>query len=126
MELGGKTIEDWLLSMPPAKFPNGMDYPAFLRLVKGYLVTHVYPQVNAAAIFQAASSSPNQAVYLNDHGRDHVNMVLSRASQMLSHTSAELSAYECFILVMAIYIHDIGNFLADWVMKRKWFRSPGI
>lgn len=49
--------------------------------------------------------------YLNDHGPDHINMVIERADDILKSAAdgAKLTVYEAFILLCAIQIHDIGN-----------------
>lgn len=49
-------------------------------------------------------------VYLNDHGPGHIEKVIERVSQMLvCIDEINLSAYEVFILLCAIQIHDVGN-----------------
>ena len=50
-------------------------------------------------------------IYLNNHGKDHVDKVIEKASEILRHFPLDkgLTAYEIFILLCAIQIHDTGN-----------------
>jgi metal-dependent HD superfamily phosphatase/phosphodiesterase len=56
---------------------------------------------------------------LNDHSIRHVDMVIERASKILSFPTENLpisglethkSPYEAFLLLVAIHFHDAGNF----------------
>lgn len=56
--------------------------------------------------------STDLVIYLNDHGRGHIDKVIERANMLVSCFSGiELSEFEAFILLCAIEIHDIGNIL---------------
>ncbi len=48
-------------------------------------------------------------IYLNNHGHGHVERVMDRVSALLSVMDVELSAYELFVLLCAIQLHDVGN-----------------
>lgn len=50
------------------------------------------------------------AVYLNYHGVGHVNKVIEKVSELVQNfRTGKLTAYETFLLLCAIQIHDIGN-----------------
>ena len=46
---------------------------------------------------------------LNDHGVDHVKMVMNRAYLLLNVSIENLTGYEIYILLLAIHFHDVGN-----------------
>lgn len=48
-------------------------------------------------------------IYLNNHGHGHVERVMDRAYCLLRMMDGKLSAYELFILLCAIQLHDVGN-----------------
>lgn len=49
-------------------------------------------------------------VYLNNHGRGHVDKVVERVSEMLHFFDrGHLTPYEGFFLLCAIQVHDVGN-----------------
>jgi hypothetical protein len=49
-------------------------------------------------------------IYLNNHGKGHVEKVIQKASEILRcFNGGDLTAYEIFILLCAIQIHDTGN-----------------
>lgn len=59
-------------------------------------------------IQQLLDSDP--VIFLNNHGRGHIDMVLKKACEIVSNSFGNpLSEFEIFILVCAIEIHDIGN-----------------
>ncbi len=48
-------------------------------------------------------------VFLNDHGKGHIQRVLERADDLIKLMGEEgLSPYECYILYCAILVHDVG------------------
>lgn len=86
-----------------ASFPSGRDYNKAYLMVEDYLNENVHPDVVICA-------SITDGGLLNDHGVDHVKMVIERAGQLLLTKSATpLSAYEVFMLLCAIHVHDVGN-----------------
>ena len=46
---------------------------------------------------------------LTDHGPDHIQTVIDRASQLSSTERCDLTNYEVFLLLAAIHLHDVGN-----------------
>jgi hypothetical protein len=89
------------------KFPtNGKaDYWAIYRTFKGYMLQHVHAQVNMVAMLKDGG-------YLTDHGPDHIDTVIQRASDLLGEEKDGkfvLTPYEIFILLVAIHVHDAGH-----------------
>ena len=125
-------IEQVLLSQKNDAFPsfsksNGeMSYPdryknvkrAFLRIHKSVekgamsttLESYIKKQstVNDKAFRDGIESA---LIYLNNHGKDHVDKVIEKVSEILRlfPPNKGLTAYEMFILLCAIQIHDTGN-----------------
>jgi len=125
-------IEQVLLSQKNDAFPsfsksNGeMSYPdryknvkrAFLRIHKSVekgamsstLESYIKKQstVNDKAFRNGIESA---LIYLNNHGKDHVDKVIEKVSEILRlfPPNKGLTAYEMFILLCAIQIHDTGN-----------------
>lgn len=50
-------------------------------------------------------------VYLTDHGPRHIETVIEKAGELVQGSTAKLTEYECFLLLVAILIHDLGNAL---------------
>ena len=46
---------------------------------------------------------------LTDHGPQHIQTVIDRASQLSNCSRCDLTDYEVFLLLAAIHLHDIGN-----------------
>lgn len=89
-------------------FPRGgaLNYPAVIAGWIGQLEAFVLPYVTAGAI--AADSSG----HLTMHDREHVERVRQIASDLIAHSSnINLTHYELTLLLVAIYLHDIGNIL---------------
>lgn len=71
-----------------------------------------------ARIHELFAADP--VLFLNDHGPEHINMVIERANSIVSNFSAHpLSEFEAFILLCAMQIHDIGNILGRTGHERK-------
>lgn len=89
-------------------FPRGgaLDYPAVIAGWIRQLDANVLPYVTAGA--NAADGSG----HLTMHDREHVERVRQVAANLISQSnSAVLSHFELTILLVAIYLHDIGNSL---------------
>ncbi len=46
---------------------------------------------------------------INDHGPDHIETVIERATDLASSEHCSLTAYEVYMLLVCIQIHDVGN-----------------
>ncbi|MDF1671577.1 MAG: hypothetical protein P1U83_18425 [Roseovarius sp.] len=58
-----------------------------------------------------AGAAARDGGLLTDHGPNHIARVGVMASSLVDQMAAELSAYEAFLLLVAIQIHDVGNIL---------------
>lgn len=86
-------------------FPNSIDYNKAFIAVEEHLNKHVHKDVVIGA-------SIVDGGMLNDHGIEHIQMVIERAGQLLmSKSNDPLSPYEIFMLLCAIHVHDVGNMM---------------
>ncbi|ARC36779.1 hypothetical protein A6J80_10640 [Paracoccus yeei] len=89
-------------------FPRAgaLDYPAVIGGWIGQLEAFLLPYVTTGAI--AADGSG----HLTMHDKEHVARVRQVASNLVAQSSAiDLTHYELTLLLVAIYLHDIGNIL---------------
>ncbi|EMS70601.1 HD domain-containing protein, partial [Ruminiclostridium cellobioparum] len=71
------------------------------------LKTHLVDKVYKELPFRQYIIDENK-ILLNDHGKEHVETVLKRASDLVNTETINLSDYEKFILLIAILLHDVG------------------
>jgi hypothetical protein len=97
-------------------FPEKKDYVAIYNSFKHNFNTQIHPDIKTK-ILEIEKSG-----FYNDHGADHIKMVIERASWILSCANPSLekkenyffiSPYEVFILLMAIHLHDTGHLIAS-------------
>ena len=97
-------------------FPEKKDYVSTYNTFKHNFNTQIHPDIKTK-ILEIEKSG-----FYNDHGVDHIKMVIERASWILSCANASLekkdnhffiSPYEVFILLMAIHLHDTGHLIAS-------------
>jgi len=105
LKLNNKTLEKWLEKPPKKSFKHGetIKFIDKYDALKKHLVDNVYPQIAVAA------SMKEKDLYLNDHGINHINTVIKRASELVSSTDCNLLAREVYYLLCAILLHDVGN-----------------
>ncbi len=92
----------------PNSFPrNGaLDYPTVIAGWIRQLEASLLPYVTSGAIAKDGSG------HLTMHDQEHVTRVRQVASNLISQSSAiNLTHYELTLLLIAIYLHDIGNVL---------------
>lgn len=82
--------------------PDRVDYTDTFRRIEEYLNQHVHPEVVTGAALEGYG-------LLNDHGKEHVSMVIHRAGLLLQKRMEWLTGYEIYLLLLAIHFHDIGN-----------------
>ncbi len=113
-----ENLEAWLMKRDDADFPStdGGIYKSRYSLVAKHLAKDVHNEVEKGAIIavvreaiEKGSYEYDQIPYLNNHGGKHVSTVIQRASQLLEKTECEITPYECYLLLMAIQFHDVGN-----------------
>lgn len=97
-------------------FPEKKDYIGIYNVFKHNFNTQIHPDVKTK-ILEIEKSG-----FYNDHGVDHIKMVIERASWILSCVNPALekrdnhffiSPYEVFILLMSIHLHDTGHLIAS-------------
>ncbi len=85
------------------EFPqDNTDYITVFHQIEQYLNLHVHPEVNIGATIRGNG-------LLNDHGKEHVAMVIARTQLLLEERIESLTGYEVFLLLIAIHFHDVGN-----------------
>lgn len=133
------TLDKWITTCESDNFPHsdGDLYRTNLTTVRQHLDRTVYPEVEQGALMR-------DGTLLTRHGKEHVDTVVHRASQLVMDDSSPsrtcLSPYEVYLLLMAIYFHDVGNvygrnqhetkivpiidklkpLLSDKAVERKW------
>lgn len=103
-------------------FPEKKDYISIYKTFTQRFNTQVHPEVKTKIL------EIEKEGYYNDHGVDHIKMVIGRTSWILScvNTVLEeqkdhfyLSPYETFILLMAIHLHDTGHLISSRIEHAK-------
>ena len=105
MELPNITLETYLQTVAHSAYHNGVhvDYYSKYKSIKDYLIANVYKDVTPGANLQELG------MYFNDHGIDHIQTVIERATQLVKATECKLSPKEVYFLLCSILIHDVGN-----------------
>ncbi len=97
-------------------FPTEKDYISLYKIFKDKFDKEIHPEVKSKIL------EIEQEGYYNDHGVDHIKMVIHRATRLLNTLKVTLnkevegfylSPYELFILLMAINLHDTGHLIAS-------------
>lgn len=98
-------------------FPKGKDYVRLYTEFKDAFDKEVHPEIKSKIL------EIEKTGYYNDHGVDHIAMVIERVSWILDNMGFTLvqdepnkffiSPYEIFILLMAIQLHDAGHLIAS-------------
>jgi hypothetical protein len=104
-DLKNETLESWFKKRHTGDF-DGLrtNYVARYNTLEDFLKNDVHPLV-------AIGAATKDGIFLNEHGPAHVATVIKRASELISSGTGTLSAYEVYILLAAIQLHDIGNIL---------------
>jgi len=103
-----KRLDEWLKEQDRSSFPGGFDYVEKLDKMSKYLEKEVYPEVEKGAMWSGIRSGEDP-IYLNDHGKPHIDQVISRMTELLRVSQCELTPYEAYVLLAAVYFHDVGN-----------------
>jgi hypothetical protein len=95
-------------------FPYNKDYVGLYTQFKASFDKDIHPEVKTKIL------EIEKDGYYNDHGVDHIKMVINRVSRIVSLLNPSLvlevdkffiSPYEIFILLMAIQLHDTGHLI---------------
>ena len=91
---------------PKKDFPyNGkIDYYDRYKKIKEYLDLHIHPIIVIIA-------AKKDGGFLTDHGTDHINMVIDRASKLINQSHIQLTHYEAYLLLVSIQLHDTGHII---------------
>jgi hypothetical protein len=110
MELNNQKLPEWLQSAPAELYPQGKHedfYTPYISL-KTYLNDNIHKEVTIGA------NLVDPDILLNDHGIEHIETVISRASYLVACSSCNLTPYETYILLCCIQLHDVGNILGRY------------
>ncbi|MHC0444098.1 HD domain-containing protein [Flavobacterium sp. 3-218] len=97
-------------------FPHDKNYISYYEILKEKFDKDVHPEVKSK-ILEIEKSG-----YYNDHGIDHIKMVIDRVSKIIEclnptfkkeKNKYHITPYELFILLMAINLHDTGHLIAS-------------
>ena len=108
--------EEFLKITDNSVFPHQKDYLDIYRIFKCAFDRDIHPEIKTK-ILEIEKSG-----YYNDHGVDHIKMVIDRVSKIIYCLNPSLtpednkfyiSPYEIFILLMAIQLHDTGHLIGS-------------
>ncbi|STC94515.1 Uncharacterized conserved protein [Chryseobacterium carnipullorum] len=113
-----KNIESAFLALRGNEddFPIGKNYINTYEDLKLKFDTQVHPEIKTKIL------EIEEDGYYNDHGVDHIKMVILRATWLLNALEITfdknsdgyyISPFELFILLMAIQLHDAGHLIAS-------------
>ncbi|WP_312822761.1 hypothetical protein [Epilithonimonas sp.] len=103
--------EEFLENLKPDNsFPDEKDYIATYKILKQNFAP-IHNEIKTKIL------EIEKEGYFNDHGPDHIKMVVDRASKIINNfklndSSFLLSQYEIFILLVAINLHDSGHLIS--------------
>ena len=114
MELNNKTLVEWLKDAPKELYPQQkkVDYYTDYAKLQKYLLP-IHKEVTTGANLQ------DSTILLNDHGPDHIETVISRASFLVDGCKCQLKPYEVYILLCCIQLHDVGNIFGRYKHELK-------
>lgn len=112
MDFKGKSIEEWMLKQPASKFPPNVDYRKRYSYIKDNLRASVQNKIMVGELSVERNDQTIKQTSLTGHGPEHFDLLIKVVTDLLaSQPNCTLSAYETFLLVSAIQMHDIGNIL---------------
>lgn len=112
-------LEDWLSRQELRHFPENKDYFRAYLSIKEWLQLNIYIHIGTGA-----ASLDGQ--FYNDHGPKHFDAVIKKAGQLvgLNNTGdnqTKLTAYEVYMLLIAILLHDAGMISGRMGHEKKAF-----
>lgn len=112
-----KNIEEEFLSLENKDgFPQNNDYISIYKVFKEQFDRDIHPEIKSKIL------EIEKEGYYNDHGVDHIKMVIERATRLLNEMNASIcedkdtfyiSPYEVFLLLMSIQLHDAGHLIGS-------------
>lgn len=96
-----------------SKLPNGT-YGGLYTIIVDVFESQILPEIKAKMV------ELEKEGYYNDHGIEHIKMVIDRVSKLIevfkeNDKNFALTDYEIYLLLISIYLHDSGHLIA----KRK-------
>ncbi len=117
--LKGKTLEQWFRKLKQGDFQDlKVNYVARYDAFEDFVRKNVHPLV-------ATGAAVKDRIFLNEHGAPHIAAVINRASQLATTPSCILTAYEVYLLLAAIQLHDAGNILGREGHESRVFELEG-
>lgn len=113
-----KRLDLWLGEQDKSLFPEEDDYAGRFGQISSHLEKHLYPEVEKGALMDAVKNGCDP-IYLNNHGKPHIEQVVSRASDLLIISECQITPYEGYLLLTAICFHDLGNIYGRKDHERK-------
>lgn len=125
MDLKDKTLEEWLEKPPKKSLKKGGDKTKYFskydslkselqkkhgETTKSAILQDVRDRIEKAKKNRKRTFDLESILWLNDHGPQHIDTVINRATDIINGSNIELNVREVFILLNAIQLHDIGNF----------------
>ena len=107
------TLEEFFFSFKGdfSHFPGHNDYISVYNTFKNFMNREVHKEIKTITF-----AKEDGTLYLNDHGENHVQKIIEKIALILGidnkggmYIEKPLSSYECFILLIAIQIHDAGH-----------------
>ena len=91
-------------------FPRKTNYVSKYNEIANTFNKSIHPEIKAKMVEYESDG------YYNDHGEEHIKMVIERASRITSNFAQigggfELSNYETFILLVSIHLHDAAHLI---------------
>ncbi len=110
-DLINMTLEEYYYSFSKNLdcFPGKHDYVSAYKVFKDFMDSEVHKEIKTMTFL-----NDDGTIYLNDHGSEHVQMVMEKISRILwpeDEFVVKLEPLECFILLSAIQIHDAGHLI---------------
>ena len=107
MKLGvDDTLEDWF-QKTSKKLPKNIDYKVRYQTIKAAI--EVQKKIHQGNVESENNKPDGKQRTLTGHDPEHFPKVIQVASEMVRSDNCNLTAYEVFMLLYAIQIHDIGN-----------------
>jgi hypothetical protein len=93
-------------------FPINKDYISIFSILKSSFDTEIHHEIKSKIL------EIEKEGYFNDHGVDHIKMVVDRISKIITNFKSiekdfKLTPYETFILLIAANLHDAGHLIAS-------------
>ncbi len=127
MEVSNQSLESWLENQYKDINNSSLNLFRKYQELKASL-EKTYKDVTIASTLtdlQSRKEKPfefDKVILLNDHGIEHINTVIERASTLVNKSKVDLNKKEVYYLLVSILLHDLGNFDGRGGHERKHLR----